>query len=146
MNPSTDTERFAGATPGPYILDATPSVAPCSFIVRAKASKCDAWIPVATVHHTQCDATATGNLLAAAPALLAERDQLRIEVAKLVHERRLPTETNDMILRQWNQALQQRDQLREALQAMLDAYHDCRAILPEVIDDARAALAQGGGK
>lgn len=36
-------------TPTPWMLDATPAVAPCSFIIRGKAEKCDAWVPVAHV-------------------------------------------------------------------------------------------------
>jgi len=33
-------------TPAPWIQDATPAHAPCSFIIRSKSAHCDAWVPV----------------------------------------------------------------------------------------------------
>jgi hypothetical protein len=55
-------------TPGGWMLDATPTVAPCSFIIRAKAEKCDAWVPVATVH-AGINQESNARLIASAPAL-----------------------------------------------------------------------------
>lgn len=57
-------------TPGPWIVDATPAVAPCRFIVRHKSATCDAWVPVADCSWS-VDAEANARLIAAAPELLA---------------------------------------------------------------------------
>ena len=62
-------------TPGPWILDITPAVAPCCFIIRAKSETCGALVPVATIHNsTRTEANA--RLIAAAPDLLAALEQV----------------------------------------------------------------------
>jgi len=79
---STTNEPRAAHTPGPWIVDATPAHCPCVFMIRAKAEKCDAWVPLATVHNSM-NVVENAALISSAPALLAERDKLRAEVERL---------------------------------------------------------------
>jgi hypothetical protein len=73
-------------TPTPWILDATPSHAPCSFIIRAKAEKCDAWAPVATCSGSVATAENAALIVRAVNSHEALVDALRLCAAQLNEE------------------------------------------------------------
>lgn len=77
----TSTERFAGHTPGPWrVICGRPYGAGSINVVAGNEFICE-------VGHMQYPSTGPdGNLLAAAPTLLAERDALAAENARLREE------------------------------------------------------------
>lgn len=84
-------------TPGPWIVDATPSHAPCRFIVRAKGEKCDTWVPLADCCGSSKEANA--HLIAAAPNQHEALKTIQQLSAAALHDDRMSIETVLKLLR-----------------------------------------------